>query len=92
MRSIGLAYTAAIGSFANRCAVACACPTPASDKSMPGNLPDSNGPVCGVTACRTSTRRVGGLGFSGFASLSAGASVSGMGAKLPGPIPYDPSR
>ena len=92
MRSIGLAYTAAIGSFANRCAVASACPTPASDKSIPGNRPESNGPVWGVTACRTSTSRVGGLGFSGCASVSAGTSVSVTAAKLPALIPYDPSR
>ncbi len=31
---------------------------------MPGMRPESSGPVCAVTAWRTSTRRVGGLGFS----------------------------
>ena len=101
VRSIGLAYTAAIGSFASRCAVASACPTPFSDRSMPGMRPESSGPVCAVTACRTSTRRVGGFGLSGVVvglsvgrrlGSAVGASVSGMAAKLPAAIPYDPSR
>ena len=79
VRSIGLAYTAAIGSFASRCAVASAWPTPFSERSMPGMRPESSGPVCAVTACRTSTSRVGGFGLSGdrVGRLSAGASVCG---------------
>ena len=44
-------------------AAASACPTPFSERSMPGMRPDSSGPVCAVTAWRTSTSRVGGFGF-----------------------------
>ena len=73
VRSIGLAYTAATGSSASRSAAASACPTPFSERSIPGMRPESNGPVCAVTACRTSTRRVGGLGASAGASVGASA-------------------
>src|SRR5215210_3469519 len=89
VRSIGLAYTAEICSFASRCAAASACPTPLSDRSMPGSRPDNNGPVCAVTACRTSTSRVGGFGFcSGSASGSACVSGSDTAAKIPATVPY----
>ena len=57
---------------------------------MPGMRPESRGPVCAVTPCRTSTRRVSGLCsvFSGDAPLAAAASVvvaavSVIGASLP---------
>ncbi len=44
---------------------------------MPGIRPDSSGPVCAVTAWRTSTRRVGGLGFSASVGSRFGAPSSG---------------
>ena len=77
VRSIGLAYTAATGSTASRAAAARDCSTPLSERWMPGMRPESSGPVCAVTPCRTSTSRVGGLCsvFSGDAPLAAAASV-----------------
>jgi hypothetical protein len=49
---------------------------------MPGIRPESNGPVCAVTACRTSTNRVGDFGCSG--------SGSDILPKIPAAIPYHP--
>src|SRR5690242_16429723 len=68
---------------------------------MPGIRPDRSGPVCAVTAWRTSTRRVGGFGFSrGVAASPAGsvvvlsvvlagaaASVSAIPVKIPATHP-----
>ena len=70
---------------------------PSPTGRCPGMRPESSGPVCAVTAWRTSTRRVGGFGFSVAASRRLRrsrpvASVSGMAAKIPVAIPYDPSR
>ena len=49
VRSIGLAYTAPIASDASRAAACSACSTPFSERSIPGNRPESSGPVCAVT-------------------------------------------
>ena len=50
---------------------------------MPGIRPESSGPVCAVTACRTSTSRVGGFGFVFRCSPSArGRVVSVIGCRL----------
>ena len=60
-----------------------ACSRPLSDRSMPGVRPESIGPVCAVTAWRTSTRRVG---FGGSVAESGPESVvEGGGASVTPP-------
>ena len=59
---------------------------------MPGIRPESSGPVCAVTACRTSTSRVGGFGsvsalVAVVGSVAAGSHRSSLPASSDAQIP-----
>ena len=66
---------------------ASACSTPVSERSMPGVRPESSGPVCAVTAWRTSTSVVVGGSrrlrrrSAGRAGRRRGHGVDGTGAR-----------
>ena len=53
---------------------------------MPGMRPDSSGPVCAVTAWRTSTSRVGGFVLRSSARRLASLVVAASAASRPSPV------